>query len=224
MTKPDKNQYKTISFDVYGTLIDWENGILGYLQPLLESYDVHVIDEWVLELYADYEPACQAEGGSYRSVLMAVLEKFGCRLAFSPNEEALAGFPASMEYWQPFEDTRPALEALSAGFDLAILSNVDDDLFQLTRPSLGVDFDHVITAEAVGAYKPDPAMFNTLVDTVEGPLLHVAQSRFHDIAPASELGIDTVWVNREGAAATKASDARPKWTVSSLTELADLLT
>ena len=123
MTEIDPGNYKTLSFDVYGTLIDWENGILGYLQPLLESYDVHVIDTWVLEQFAEMEPQIQGDGGSYRQVLARILERFANRLAFIPGEDALAGFPNSIEYWQPFADTVPALQALGEKFELVVLSN-----------------------------------------------------------------------------------------------------
>ena len=105
MTQLDKSHYKTLSFDCYGTLIDWERGILDYLQPLLASYDVHVIDEWVLEYFAALEPRFQAEGGSYRTVLSRILDQFGRRLGFVANAEEQAAFGASVERWQPFPDT-----------------------------------------------------------------------------------------------------------------------
>ena len=126
--QPDK--YATISFDCYGTLIDWENGILGFMQPLLESYDVHVIDDWTLEFFAECEPLEQARGGTYRSVLGRVLEQFGTRLAFTPGEREKRDFADSIEYWQPFEDTVPALRRLQTKYRLAVISNVDDDLFE----------------------------------------------------------------------------------------------
>jgi len=222
MTELVPDKYKTLTFDCYGTLIDWENGILGYLQPLLESYGVHVIDDWVLGFFAECEPQIQAEGGSYRSVLGNVLQRFGTRLAFTPNEDTRNGFANSIEYWQPYPDTVPALRALARHFDLAVVSNIDNDLFSYSAQYLGVDFAHVITAQEVGAYKPDKAMFEAALKKVDGPVLHVAQSRYHDIVPATELGLDTVWINREssgdGNGAAKAVDAEPTWTFSSLGE------
>ena len=218
MPELNKNNYKTLSFDCYGTLIDWENGILGYLQPLLESFDVHVIDEWVLELYSELEPEEQASGGSYREVLSRVLERFGTRLAFTPSDELLAAFPASIEYWQPFPDTVGAMKRLARDFDLVALSNVDDDLFEYSNALLDRPFSGIITAERVGAYKPDKRMFETLLAETEGPNLHVAQSRFHDIVPATAIGLDTVWINRPSLGAAKAIDAEPTWTFESLAE------
>ncbi len=218
-----RGKYATISFDCYGTLIDWENGIVGFMEPLLESYDVHVIDDWTLEFFAEHEPLEQARGGSYRSVLGRVLEQFGNRLAFTPGDREKAAFADSIEYWQAFEDTVPALRRLKEKYQLAVISNVDDDLFELTRNNLGIEFDHVITAEQVGVYKPDPAMFEAALGVVEGPVLHVAQSRYHDIAPALALGLDAVWIQREGPGAARDVDVTPTWTFRNLTELADAL-
>ena len=214
----DKRNYASLSFDCYGTLIDWENGILGYLQPLFESVDVHVIDSWVLETFAELEPAVQAEGGSYRTVLSRVLEKFAARLAFSASDEDLAGFASSIEYWQPFPDTVEGLAALGRDFKLIALSNIDDELFALSAKAMGNPFDAFISAEQVGAYKPDPRMFEALLDRADGPILHVAQSRFHDIRPASAAGLDTVWINRPGIGAAKPVEASPTWTFDSLAE------
>ena len=215
--------YKTLSFDCYGTLIDWENGILGFMQPLLDSYDVHVIDDWVLEFFAEHEPREQARGGSYRAVLGRVLEQFGNRLAFTPGNAEMQAFAESIEYWQPFPDTVPALRRLKQKYQLAVLSNIDDDLFKLTRKNLGLDFEQVITAQQVGAYKPDRAMFDAALRVVEAPVLHVAQSRYHDIQPAMALGLEAVWINRDGPGAVRDADVVPTCTFRNLTELADAL-
>jgi len=222
--KLDRNNYRTLSFDCYGTLIDWESGLLDYLQPLLQSVDAHVIDEWVLDFYGQTEPEVQAEGGSYRSVLIRVLERFGRRLGFTPGEDDLAGFPDSIEYWRPFPDTVEALGRLASEFELIALSNIDDDLFAMSARAMGNPCSRLISAERVGAYKPDPRMFEALLATAEGPVLHVAQSRFHDIIPATAAGLDTVWINRPSRGATRETEATPTWTFSSLAELADALT
>jgi 2-haloacid dehalogenase len=227
MTELVANKYKTLTFDCYGTLIDWENGILRYLQPLLQSYGVHVIDDWVLAFFAACEPEIQAEGGTYRWVLGQVLKRLGTRLAFAPNEDTLNGFASSIEYWQPFSDTVPALRALGSKFELAVVSNIDNDLFAYSAEHLGVEFAHVITAQEVGAYKPDQAMFKAALQQVRKPVLHVAQSRFHDIAPAAELGLDTVWINRDAAgtghSTARSADVEPTWTFNTLGELAQAM-
>ena len=220
MTTIDPSQYATLTFDCYGTLIDWEGGIIGYLQPLLERYDVHVIDEFVLEAFSQLEPELQAEGGAYTDVLAGLLERLGERLAFTPKPEELAGFGASIEHWPAFEDTVAALETLAGHFELAIVSNIDDRLFELSAKHLQVPFDHVITAEQVGVYKPSPKMFEAALSRVKGPVLHVAQSRFHDIVPATAAGLDTVWINRPSKGAAKPVAATPTWTFTSMAEFA----
>lgn len=220
MSDIDPAQYRTLTFDCYGTLIDWENGILSYLKPLFERYDVHVIDEFVVERFSRYEPAAQAEGGSYRTVLAKVLRRYAERLAFTPTDADLEGFSASIEHWQPFPDTRAALESLGERFELAVVSNIDDDLFALSAKNLGVSFQHAITAQQVGVYKPAPEVFAAALEQVEGPVLHVAQSRFHDILPATAAGLDTVWINRPSLGAAKPVEAEPTWTFTSLADFA----
>ncbi len=217
----DPAKYRTLTFDCYGTLIDWETGILAYLKPLFEGYDVHVIDEFVLECYSRYEPEAQAEGGSYRAVLSKVLQRFGKRLAFTPKDDELEGFADSIEQWPAFPDTVDALKALSEHFELAVVSNIDDDLFAMSAKTLEVPFQHVITAGQVGVYKPAPEMFAAALETVESPVLHVAQSRFHDIVPATAAGLDTVWIDRPSLGAAKPVEANPTWTFTSLAEFAD---
>ena len=216
----DPANYRTLTFDCYGTLIDWETGILAYLKPLFESYDVHVIDEFVLECYSRYEPQAQAEGGSYRTVLARVLQRFGERLAFTPKDIDLEGFSCNIEQWPPFPDTVESLKALAEHFELAVVSNIDDDLFAMSAKSLEVPFQHVVTAGRVGVYKPAPEMFAAALRKVQSPVLHVAQSRFHDILPATAAGLDTVWIDRPSLGAAKPVDAQPTWTFTSLAEFA----
>ena len=216
----DPSKYATLTFDCYGTLIDWESGITGYLQPLLERYDVHVIDEFVLEAFSQLEPELQAGGGAYADVLAQLLERLGERLAFAPKQEELAGFSASIERWPAFADAVAALETLASHFELAIVSNVDDGLFELSAKRLRVPFDHVITAEQAGVYKPDPKMFEAALSRVKGPVLHVAQSRFHDIVPATAAGLDTVWINRPSKGAAKPVAANPTWTFAGMADFA----
>ena len=216
----DPAKYRTLTFDCYGTLIDWETGILACLKPLFEGYDVHVIDEFVLECYSRYEPEAQAEGGSYRAVLSKVLQRFGKRLAFTPKDNELEGFADSIERWPAFPDTVEALQALSGQFELAVVSNIDDDLFAMSAKTLEVPFQHVITAGQVGVYKPAPEMFAVALEKVESPVLHVAQSRFHDIVPATAAGLDTVWINRPSLGAARPVEANPTWTFTSLADFA----
>ncbi len=212
--------YATLTFDCYGTLIDWEAGILGYLQPLLARYDVHVIDEFVLETFAELEPQVQAAGGAYGDVLAQVLGRMGERLAFQPKPRELAGFADSIADWPAFADTVAALRKLADHFELAVLSNIDNALFALSAKRLRAPFAHVITAQDVGAYKPDPRMFERALSQVRHPVLHVAQSRFHDIVPATAAGLDTVWINRPSKGAAKPAKACPTWTFASMADFA----
>ena len=225
-TKIDADNYDAITFDCYGTLIDWEAGLMGYLKPLLESHDAHSVDSFLLDFYGRTEAKLQAGPyRPYRKILEGVLAALGERLGFAPSAEQLANFPDSIGDWLPFADTIESLKALGPRFQLVIVSNIDDDLFDLTQARLGINFDHVITAGQVGAYKPDQRMFKTAIERIGVPqkrILHVAQSLYHDIAPANALGLDTVWIDRHdghGSGATVTATATPKWTLRNLSEL-----
>jgi 2-haloacid dehalogenase len=224
------DRYSHLTFDCYGTLIDWERGILAALRPLLERHGVAPADEQVLELFGELEAA--AEAGPYqpyRAVLAAVVDGLGARLGFAPTAAERAALAASVGDWPPFPDTVEALQSLARRFRLAILSNVDDDLFALTARHLPVDFAAVITAQQVGSYKPDRRNFQFALARLGVPadrVLHVAQSLFHDIVPAKELGLAAVWINRRhdrpGFGATPRAAAWPDLEVPDLRTLARL--
>jgi 2-haloacid dehalogenase len=192
--------YQVLTFDCYGTLIDWEHGILEALRPVLLAHNLHLSDTELLALYAVLE--AQAEAGvyrPYRSVLRQVLEGFGAKLGFGPTPQELASLAASLPHWQPFPDTVAALRALKSRYKLAVISNIDEDLFAATAQQLQVPFDWVITAERVRSYKPSRQNFTSAIAYIGVPpaqLLHVAQSLYHDIVPAKQLGLAAVWVNR----------------------------
>ena len=226
--QPRASDYDILSFDCYGTLVDWESAITSTLQSILLSHDAHWNDAVLLEHFALFEPAEQEQGGSYREVLRRVLQTFGNRLGFVTTESQLVQFEECIARATPFSDTVDALKTLSECFQLAIVSNTDDDLFALTAQNLVVSFDYVITAEQVGEYKPNLAMFEHALKEFscsKSRILHVAQSLFHDVAPASELGIATAWIDRTRGklGATAPSDAEPQWTYSTLAELAKLV-
>jgi 2-haloacid dehalogenase len=223
------SQFECLTFDCYGTLIDWEIGILSALKPILEGHHRNISDEGILELYGAIEP--QLESGeymSYRRVLQRTTQRIAARLSFPLYEGEIDALPNSMPDWRPFPDTVPALQRLKSKYRLAVISNTDDDLFAETAKSLGVKFDHVITAQQVRSYKPSHANFERALDEIGLPknkILHCAQSIFHDIVPAKELGIANVWVNRragrKGGGATKGALETPDLMVTSLKELAD---
>ena len=227
MNKPDPRDYDILSFDCYGTLVDWETSIVETLQDILQSHDANMNNDVVLEYFATWEPLEQEEGGLYRSVLRRVLMKYGFRLGFAPRSEDLARFEECIAKSKPFEDTYKALKSLQKSFQLAIISNTDNDLFDLTQDSLGIEFDHVVTAEDSGYYKPRREMFEAAFGKFEQSdrVLHVAQSLFHDIEPATALGIDTVWIDRtEGkSGAARLSNVTPKWHFADLESLAEVM-
>jgi 2-haloacid dehalogenase len=226
----DFDRFTYLTFDCYGTLIDWERGILAALRPVLDLHGIAIADDAALELYGELESA--AERGpyrAYRDLLATVMDGFGERLGFVPSADERGALAMSVGDWPPFPDTVEALRALTDRFRLVILSNIDDDLFALSARHLGVAFAAVVTAQQVGSYKPDPRNFRTLLarlGTTPDRVLHVAQSLFHDIAPANALGLTTVWVNRRhdrpGSGATPPATARPDLEVPDLRTLARL--
>jgi 2-haloacid dehalogenase len=226
----DFNRFEVLTFDCYGTLIDWEAGILSALRPILSAHGKQIDDATLLKLYGDFEQRSeQGKFHPYREVLESVVRQFGDELRFTPTVEEARSLPDSLATWQPWPDTVAALRQLKTRFRLAILSNVDDDLFALTRPKLEFDFDEVITAQQAQAYKPSLKLFELALSRVHAPahrVLHVGQSIYHDVIPAQALGLATVWVNRpsarSGVGAVKAAEARPDLTVTSLAELAEL--
>jgi 2-haloacid dehalogenase len=226
----DFDRFEIFTFDCYGTLINWEAGILSALHRIVAAHGKKMDDALLLNLYADFEMLSeQGDFHPYRVVLESVVRRFGANLGFTPTAEEAASLPNSLPKWQPWPDTVAALRRLKTKFRLAILSNVDDDLFAATRPLLGVEFDEVITAQQAHAYKPSLKLFELALSRIHAPahrVLHVGQSIFHDVVPAQSLGLATVWVNRPsarpGVGAVKAADAKPDLTVSSLEELAAL--
>jgi 2-haloacid dehalogenase len=224
------SQFSCFTFDCYGTLIDWETGILAALRPVLAAHHRDISDDRLLELYGAFE--AQLESGDYmpyRHVLRRVMQRLGARLSFPLYEGEIDALANSLNDWPPFPDTVEALKRLKSRYKLAIISNTDDDLFTETAKTLEVPFDYVITAQQVGSYKPAHANFEHALQVIGLPkekVLHCAQSIFHDIVPARALGIANVWVNRRagktGGGATRPAVETPDLTVTSLKELADL--
>ncbi len=204
------DSFEVLTFDCYGTLIDWETGLLKSIGEVASNHNATLTDEKTLELFGEIE--ARIEAGSflkYRTVLERVVAKLGERLGFIPTASELRAFPDSIRQWLPFPDTVAALETLKQKYKLAVLSNIDKDLFAYSAAHLRVEFDWVFTAEDIGSYKPELQNFRFALEhigTATEHVLHVAQSQFHDIIPAQNLGLSTVWVNRrhdqEGPGAT----------------------
>ncbi|HZQ96096.1 MAG TPA: haloacid dehalogenase type II [Candidatus Sulfotelmatobacter sp.] len=228
----DFSRFEVLTFDCYGTLINWEAGILPALQHILGKHARTADDALLLKLYGDFEQ--RAEAGnfqSYREVLASVVRQFGEEFEFKPSSEEISSLAASLPRWKPWPDTVEALRRLKTRFRLAIVSNVDDDLFAATRPQLGVEFDEIITAQQAQAYKPSLKIFELALSRIHAPahrVLHAGQSLYHDVIPAQALGLATVWVNRPsarpGVGAVKSAEATPDLTVTSLYDLADAAT
>jgi 2-haloacid dehalogenase len=225
----DFSQFECLTFDCYGTLIDWETGILAALKPILANHHRELSDEKLLELYGSFESQIEAGGyRPYRDVLKLVTLRIGSRLSFPLHPGEDVALAESLKIWPAFTDTVEALRRLQSRYKLAIISNTDDDLFAQTAKTLDVPFDFVITAQQVGSYKPSHRNFEIALQRIGLPkekVLHCAQSLFHDIVPAKALGIRNVWVNRRagkaGGGATHPAAAQPDFTVTSLKQLAD---
>jgi 2-haloacid dehalogenase len=194
------DQFRGLSFDCYGTIVDWETGILAALEPVLRRHGVDASGDEVLRKFADAEADVEAEEyRRYREVLGLVLARIGDAFGFTPEPSERDAFGASVGAWPLFADSADALRALGDRYRLIVLSNVDEDQFAATRRALGVRLDAVFTAERIGSYKPSRRNFDYLIahaGVARHQLLHVAQSVFHDIRPARRAGLATVWVNR----------------------------
>jgi 2-haloacid dehalogenase len=230
MGEIDFSRFDAITFDCYGTLIDWEQGILNALQPVLAPHGVDAGEDELLERYARHEAALEAGAYMpYREVLAESLRGLCGELGFSPSVEAASGFAQAIGDWPAFHDTAPALRRLHERFRLGVITNCDRDLFALSNRRLGVTFDWVVTAQDARAYKPSHAPFELAFETIDVPrdrILHAAQSLFHDHVPGKELGLTTVWVDRRqgrpGSGATPPASATPDLTVPDMRTFADV--
>ncbi len=226
----DLRRYEALTFDCYGTLIDWEAGILAAARPILARHGVSLPDEALLERYAAAEAGLEAGPyRPYREVLGASLAAVAADLGVALDPGERAAFGASVADWPPFPDSVAALAALRTRFRLGVVTNCDADLFAASNARLGAPFDWIVTAEEARAYKPSLRPFELALARIGLPaerVLHVAQSLYHDHVPAKRLGLATVWVNRRhdrpGWGATPPAEARPDLVVPDLASLARL--
>lgn len=205
--KKKLSDFRALTFDCYGTLIDWETGIWDAFQPLIRASGRADLERGrMLEAYARHESAVEAAHPALpypevlRRVHAGVAEQFGLG-----SDAALdAEFAGSLPGWPAFADSAEALRSLKTRYRLVILSNVDRDGFAASNRKLGVGFDAVYTAEDIGSYKPDPANFEFLLTRLQDDfglagkdVLHTAQSLFHDHLPARSRGLATAWIDRQ---------------------------
>jgi 2-haloacid dehalogenase len=224
----DFTDVDALTFDCYGTLIDWETGLTEAFQPVLTGHRITAEADDILTRFARHEAA--AESGPYRpyrDVLAAALAGVGAELGFTPTDDESRSFSGSVVDWPAFPDSIAALARLKERFRLGVITNCDDDLFAASDRRLEVEFDWVVTAQQVGSYKPDERNFHVAFDRLGLPherIVHVAQSLFHDHVPAKRLGLTTVWIDRRhdrpGGGATPPADARPDATYPDMASFA----
>jgi 2-haloacid dehalogenase len=226
--------FEALSFDCYGTLIDWEAGLAAVLVPWARERGLTLTAEQLLTEYAGLEAAVEAEGPAqlYPDVLGRSMRLLGATLGAEVTSEDAARLAGSVPDWPAFPDSRDALLALGKRFDLIIVSNVDRASFAASSTRLGATFASVITAQDVGSYKPSPRNFDALAAEAArlgvgpGRLLHVAQSLFHDHLPAKQAGLPTVWINRRhdrpgwGATPAPPAPVTPDWEFPSMAAFA----
>src|SRR5690349_4747004 len=202
-------QFKFLTFDCYGTLIDWETGLLSALQSILKSHSKTLNHAEILNLYAQLESASESgDFKPYREVLKEVVYGFGTLLKFKVMEQEANSLPESLKDWRPFPDTVTALKSLARHYKLCVISNIDDDLFAYSARRLEVPFHVVVTALQARSYKPSHNNFQLALKKIGAPkeqVLHIAESLFHDIVPARELGIKNIWVDRSKGKRGRAS-------------------
>lgn len=200
----DLTSYSALSFDVYGTLIDWEVGIAAVLSEWAMRQGSPLDDEALLLAYADNEAAVEREYPAlvYAEVLQTAFRRTAADLGLTATDEDVQALGRSVPDWPAFADSHEALSRLKKHYKLIILSNVHDEGVAGSIPRLGVEFDQVNTAQNIGSYKPNPRNFDALLkrigelDVTKPQLLHVAQSLFHDHVPGKQAGLDSVWINR----------------------------
>jgi 2-haloacid dehalogenase/putative hydrolase of the HAD superfamily len=222
--QPDR--VRVVTFDCYGTLIDWETGIWNAFREAAAHDGVTFDRDKLITAYHAIEPEVESEPfRPYRDVLAETARRVAARCGWTISTDRAAFLPASVGAWPPFADTNAALERLAGKHRLGILSNVDEDLLEATRSRLSVEFDFWVTADRVESYKPDLAHFEAARPYVGDPAgwLHVAQSLFHDVAPANCVNVPVVWVNRKGEERPP-DGPLPDREVPDLASLADWLT
>ena len=215
------SDFKALTFDCYGTLIDWESGMVAALLPLTSKVQPQLSRNAILEAHAHYELMQQrfTPTKSYRELLAVVYKRLAEKWRVTVSWEECLAYGRSIGDWPAFPDSAVSLQYLKSHYKLIILSNVDNASFALSNKRLQVDFDAIFTAEDIGAYKPDLRNFDYLLENLaplgveKREILHTAESMFHDHAPANRLGLKSAWIYRrhgdQGFGATMNPGALP---------------
>jgi len=226
--------FDALTFDCYGTLIDWERGIAAALGPWSERHGLAPAE--VIAAFSRHEPEQQraCPDARYPEVLAATLRGMAAELGAAASDDEARRFGASVPEWPAFPDSAGALAYLAGHYRLVIVSNVDRASFAASRERLGVEFDLVVTAEDVGSYKPAPAHLERTIAALDrlgvprGRILHTAQSLYHDHVPAKRHGLASLWVNRApafgeaGAARVPDAPVEADWEVPSMAAMVAL--
>jgi len=206
--------FKVLTFDCYGTLIDWESGMVNALAPLTDQVGGKLTRNQILEAHARHESNQQRQTPSkrYRDILAIVYRRLAEEWGFRVDWDECVRYGNSIKDWPAFPDTADALRYLKDHYKLVILSNVDNESFSASNQKLGVEFDSIYTAEDIGSYKPEDRNFEYMLSMLKGlgyeksDILHTAESLFHDHAPANRNGLRSCWIYRryqqEGFGAT----------------------
>lgn len=232
------SEFKVLTFDTYGTLIDWEDGILASLGPLLSQLESPPSDEAVLQRFGELESHWEDESPEMlyfeilETVHLALAEEWGLRQSVAEAER----FSHSVGRWPAFPDSAEALAYLRNGFKLVTLTNCDRENYAGSAAQLGHPWDMILTAEDIGSYKPSLINFDYLLHHVRNEfgvekedILHVAQSLYHDHVPAAQIGLASAWIDRRGAKAGGGAtlppegDVNPLFTFSSMAEMVEAL-
>lgn len=227
--------FEVLSFDCYGTLIDWETGIAAVLEPWAASHERHIPREELLTAYSVHEAHAEEEypRDLYPQILARAMRGLGAQLGIPVSDDEAELLAHSVPRWPAFPDSAEALARLSERYALIILSNIDRNSFAGSNKHLKVTFTSILTAQDIGSFKPSMQNFHALLAEVDrlgiprSGLLHVAQSLFHDHVPAKSLGLPTVWINRRhdnpgwGATPAPPESVTPDWTFTSMECFAD---
>ena len=215
--------FRVLTFDCYGTLIDWESGIIKALQPLFARADPALSRDEVLEAFGRHETAQQSETPSmiYSELLAVVHSRLAHEWGIQTNASESTAFGLSVPDWPSFPDSPAALQYLKKHYKLAILSNVDRESFQASNERLQIGFDYIFTAQDIGSYKPSPRNFEYLIEKLgyegfpKNAILHTAESLYHDHLPANKAGLASAWIYRrhaqQGFGATHPPGAMPRY-------------
>jgi len=210
-------EFSALSFDCYGTLIDWETGLLAAFEPWRKRIGISVTNDELLAHFGAAESRVEADNRAllYPEILALTLREIGNLFSAPASDAEAKNFGNSIKNWPAFADSPAALAYLKGFYRLVVVSNVDKASFKFSNAKLDVEFDFVVTAEDVGSYKPAPAHFNRALELLAGAgidksrVLHVAQSLYHDHVPAKALGLKTVWVNRRAAQGGEGGAVKP---------------